>query len=56
MGLAESAATPEYPFVALARTVWWEVGSPDVPTAHGSGVLGWLNSIDPAGGLSQSVF
>lgn len=56
-GLPESAPTPEYPFVALARTEWWELGDTngDAPTAHGSGVLGWLNSIDPLGGLSHPI-
>lgn len=52
-GLPESAPTPEYPFLALARTPLWYVDSPQVPPAHGSEVLAWLNSIDPMGGLTQ---
>lgn len=55
-GLAESAPTPEFPFVALARTPLWEVAHPDVPAAHGSGVLPWLNSADPMGGLTEEAY
>lgn len=55
-GLAESAPTPEFPFVALARTPLWEVAHPDVPAAHGSGVLPWLNSANPMGGLTEEAY
>ena len=50
--------TPEYPFVALAHTPWWELAGVDepVPRAHGSGVLRWLNDHDPAGGLREPVY
>ncbi|GAA5074057.1 hypothetical protein GCM10023319_08030 [Nocardia iowensis] len=57
-GLPESAATPEYPFVALAHTEWWELPDADgeVPSAHGSGVLRWLNAVNPLGGLTAAVY
>lgn len=56
-GLPMSKATPEYPFVALARSEWWELpDARDVPTAHGSGVLPWLNTHDPHGGLRSDVY
>lgn len=56
-GLATSRVTPEYPFVALAHTPWWELtGVDEVPPAHGSGTLTWLNENDPKGGLRSEVF
>lgn len=54
-GRPENQATPEYPFVALAQTDWWEL--PDAPTpvppAHGSPPRAWLNRHDPHGGLPR---
>lgn len=37
-GLPDSRATPEYPFVALARRPIWDLTGSDIPPAHGSGV------------------
>lgn len=55
--LQESRPTPEYPFVALASTDFWEIAtSVQVPTAHGSQVLTWLNAEDPAAGLRTEVY
>lgn len=52
-GLAESAPSPEYPFLALANTPLWELDNLQAPPAHGSAVLPWLNAADPMGGLTQ---
>ncbi|HEY3611356.1 MAG TPA: hypothetical protein VGL06_27940, partial [Pseudonocardiaceae bacterium] len=53
----EDKATPEYPFVALARrTALWELSEPDVPPAHSSGSRRWLTEHDPLGGLSQDAY
>jgi hypothetical protein len=56
-GLDETHPTPQYPFVALASTVFWEVAtSKPVPVAHGSQVLTWLNAEDPPAGLRPEVY
>ncbi len=53
----ENKATPEYPFVALARRrALWELSESDVPPAHSSGARRWLVEHDPLGGLSQNAY
>jgi hypothetical protein len=56
-GLPDSRATPEYPFLALARTAWWEIADARTapPTAHGSRGLTWLVANNPRGGLARTV-
>jgi 5-methylcytosine-specific restriction protein A len=52
-GRPGSQATPEYPFVVLAKTPLWEVPDHDwkAPRA-GSSPLAWLNEHNPSGGLT----
>jgi 5-methylcytosine-specific restriction protein A len=49
--------TPEYPFVALARTGWWDLADAGTapPPAHGSRPRTWLAANNPRGGLAMSV-
>ncbi|MEU4743288.1 hypothetical protein AB0G02_22890 [Actinosynnema sp. NPDC023658] len=57
LGRGGSRPTPEYPFVALVGTGWWEapeVGA-EVPAAHGSAPLRWLKEHDPRAGLPEDV-
>lgn len=56
--LSGNRPTPEYPFVALAHTDWWElVGHSDpVPPAHGSRPGAWLTRTDPLGGLRTDLY
>ncbi|MBM7814871.1 HNH endonuclease [Saccharothrix algeriensis] len=53
LGREGSRPTPEYPFVALAGTRWWELADAgaEAPRAHGSVPLRWLKEHDPRGGL-----
>lgn len=57
LGHPGSRPTPEYPFVALAGTGWWEL--PDairpIPRAHGSLPAKWLKEHNPSGGLPVGV-
>lgn len=57
-GLPESRSTPEYAFVALAHTDWWEVpdAGAEVPRAHSGAVLRWLNAVNPSGGMPVEIY
>lgn len=57
-GSPGSRATPEYPFLALRRSGWWELEgvTEDPPPAHSSGALRWLSEHDPLGGLPQDRY
>lgn len=56
-GLPESRPTPEYPFLALARTEWWDLADARTapPAAHGSRPLTWLTATNPRGGLARVI-
>ncbi|WP_158846718.1 hypothetical protein [Saccharothrix deserti] len=58
LGREGSRPTPQYPFVALAETQWWEL--PEVlektPRAHGSAPLKWLKKHNPLGGLPSEIY
>jgi 5-methylcytosine-specific restriction protein A len=58
LGREGSRPTPEYPFVALVGTRWWEL--PDagagIPRAHGSVPLKWLREHNPHGGLPSEAY
>ncbi|WP_146173819.1 HNH endonuclease [Saccharothrix carnea] len=58
LGREGSRPTPQYPFVALAETQWWEI--PEVlekpPRAHGSAPLKWLTKHNPLAGLPAEVY
>lgn len=56
-GLPESRPTPEYPFVALARTDWWDLSDAQTqpPAAHKSLPLTWLTAENPRGGLERAL-
>lgn len=56
-GLPENRPTPEYPFLALARTGWWDLADARTapPAAHGSRTLTWLTANNPRGGLALAV-
>lgn len=56
-GLPENRPTPEYAFVALAHTDWWELPSAtSVPRAHSGAVLRWLNAVNPEGGMPSQIY
>ncbi|MGW0522630.1 YDG/SRA domain-containing protein [Crossiella sp. NPDC003009] len=57
-GRPGAKASPEYPFVALAHTAFWELDghSEAVPAAHSSGVARWLTRNKPSGGLTEPVY
>jgi 5-methylcytosine-specific restriction enzyme A len=56
-GHPDNRPTPEYPFVALARTEWWDLAGARTaaPAAHGSPTLTWLTTNNPRGGLTRSI-
>lgn len=56
-GRPDDKPTPEYPFVALAGTGWWDLAgvSTQPPRAHSSQPLTWLNANNPRGGLAMSL-
>lgn len=56
-GRSDDQPTPAYPFVALARTRWWDlVGtSASPPAAHSSEPERWLNVYKPRGGLALGI-
>ncbi|WP_156077394.1 hypothetical protein [Saccharothrix sp. NRRL B-16314] len=58
LGREGSRPTPQYPFVALAKTQWWELPEvlEEIPSAHGSAPLKWLNERNPQGGLPREVY
>jgi 5-methylcytosine-specific restriction protein A len=58
LGRLGSQPTPEYPFVALAGTGWWELpdAGDEVPRAHGSAPVKWLRAHNPRGGLPAEMY
>ncbi|MGI5499356.1 HNH endonuclease [Lentzea sp. CA-135723] len=58
LGREGSRPTPEYPFVALAGTPWWELTDTvdEIPVAHSSAPLKWLREHNPQGGLRIEVY
>ena len=55
-GGRDDRPTPEYPFLALAGTGWWELaGARGAPPAHGSLPRRWLRDNNPSGGLAMGV-
>lgn len=56
-GRPDEKPTPEYPFVALAGTGWWDLAgaSTPPPPAHSSRPLTWLNANNPRGGLTMGL-
>jgi 5-methylcytosine-specific restriction protein A len=56
-GHPDNRPTPEYPFVALARTEWWDLAGARTapPAAHSSRTLTWLTTHNPQGGLTLSL-
>ena len=58
LGREGSRATPEYPFVALTTSPIWEIpdADDDIPPAHQSLPLRWLNLHNPHGGLARGVY
>lgn len=56
-GRPEDQPTPAYPFVALARTPWWDLVGTNAapPAAHSSEPEAWLNRYQPRGGLAVGV-
>jgi hypothetical protein len=58
LGREGSRPTPQYPFVALTETQWWELPEvlEEIPRAHGSAPLKWLTRHNPLGGLPCEVY
>ncbi|XVS65537.1 hypothetical protein ACQPYE_05605 [Actinosynnema sp. CA-299493] len=58
LGREGSRPTPQYPFVALAETQWWELPHvlSQIPRAHGSAPLKWLKKHNPQGGLPAKLY
>lgn len=56
-GSENDQPTPEYPFLALARTGWWDLADASTapPPAHGSRPRTWLTANNPLGGLAMGV-
>jgi hypothetical protein len=56
-GLPENKPTPEYPFLALERTAWWDLAGyrGTAPPAHGSQAKSWLDDHNPRAGLAMGV-